>query len=129
MEDFHTLIVPTLSVRNGVAAIEFYKKAFGAAELMRITGDDGLVVAEMLVGNARFFIADESPGHGNFSPETLNGTSVRLALFIANPDAAAEQALTAGATEIYPVADQDYGYRLGCIKDPFGHVWEIGRKI
>jgi len=129
MEEFQTFIVPTLSVRNGAAAIDFYKKAFGADELMRIADDDGLVVAEMSIGSARFFLADESPEHGNFSPETIGGIGIKLALFIANPDAAAEWALAAGAIEIYPVADQDYGYRLGCIKDPFGHIWEIGRKI
>ncbi|MEP7319531.1 MAG: VOC family protein [Panacibacter sp.] len=129
MGDFQTSIVPTLSLRNGAAALEFYKKAFGAVELMCITGEDGSVVAELAVDGARFFIADESPEHGNFSPETLGGISIRIALFVSNPDAVAANAMAAGASEIYPVADQDYGYRLGCIKDPFGHVWEIGKKM
>ena len=129
MKDPQTSIVPTLSVRNGVAAIEFYKKAFGAVELMRVDSPDGLVVAELVIETARFFIADESPAHGNLSPETVKGVTARMGLFVANPDAVADKAVAAGATLLYPVADQDYGYRLGAVKDPFGHVWEIARKI
>ena len=122
-------IVPTLSVRNGTAAIDFYKKAFGATELMRIESPDGLVVAELTIGQAKFFIADESPEHGNLSPLTAGGVTVRMGLFVNNPDAMADSAIAAGALLLYPVADQHYGYRLGAIKDPFGHVWEIARKI
>ncbi len=118
-------IVPTLSVRNAAAAIEFYKKAFGAEELISNTSPDGEVVAELSIGGARFVVADEAPEYDNSSPETLGGTPVRLGLQVANPDAVAEKAISAGAREIYPVADQDYGYRLGRIADPFGHHWEI----
>ena len=128
-KDYQTAIVPTLSLRDGAAAIEFYKKAFGAEELMRVTAPDGLVVAEMSIEGARFFLADESPEQGNFSPETVGGVTIRIALFVSNPDAFADRAIAAGAKELYPVADQDYGYRLGCVIDPFGHVWEIGRKM
>ncbi|MCW3119507.1 MAG: hypothetical protein JWM28_3589 [Chitinophagaceae bacterium] len=127
--NYQTAIIPTLSLRNGAAAIEFYKQAFNAVELMRITDPGGSVVAEMSIEGARFFLADESPEHGNFSPESVGGVTVRIALFVANPDAVAERAVAAGATVVYPVADQDYGYRLGQISDPFGHQWEIGRKI
>jgi len=127
--DNQTSIVPTLSVRNGVSAIEFYKKAFGAVELMRVSSPDGEIVAEMSIENARFFIADESPKQGNLSPETAGGITVRIGLFVANPDAVADSAVKAGARLLYPVADQDYGYRLGAVIDPFGHQWEIGRKI
>ncbi len=119
------VIKPTLSVRNGAAAIEFYKKAFDAVELMRATAPDGDVVAELSIGGACFYVADESPAHGNFSPEGLGGISIRLGLLVDDPDAVAQQAIAAGATEIYPVADQDYGYRLGRIADPFGHHWEV----
>ena len=129
MKDFQTSIIPTLSVRNGAAAIEFYKKAFGAIEAMRIESPDGLVVAELLIENARFFIADESPEYGNLSPATASGITARMGLFVANPDAVADKAVVAGASLLYPVADQDYGYRLGAVKDPFGHVWEIARKL
>jgi PhnB protein len=129
MEDHKTVIIPTLSLRNGAAAVEFYKKAFGAVELMRITSPNGSIVAEMSIEDAHFFLADESPEHGNFSPQTVGGVTTRMALLVANPDAVADRAVAAGATVVYPVADQDYGYRLGQISDPFGHQWEIGRKI
>jgi PhnB protein len=129
MKAHQTAIIPTLSLRNGAAAIEFYKKAFGAVKLMCITSPDGSVVAEMSIEGARFFLADESPEHGNFSPQTVGGVTTRIALLVANPDAVADRAVAAGATVVYPVADQDYGYRLGQISDPFGHQWEIGRKI
>jgi PhnB protein len=118
-------IVPTLSVKNAVAAIDFYIKAFGAKELMRNTSPSGETVAELSIGEARFVVADEAPEHKNFSPETLGGTPVRIGLQVENPDAVAENAVKAGAREIYPVADQDYGYRLGHVVDPFGHHWEI----
>ena len=118
-------IVPTLSVKNAAAAIEYYKKAFDAQELMRNTSPDGDVVAELSIGDARFVVAEEAPEYKNFSPQSLGGTPVRIGLQVDNPDFVAEQALAAGAIEIYPVADQDYGYRLGHLVDPFGHHWEI----
>ena len=122
-------IVPTLSVKNASAAIEYYKAAFGAQELMRNTSPDGDVVAELAIGEARFVVADESPDHNNFGPESLGGTPVRIGLQVENPDAVAEEAVRAGAKEIYPVADQHYGYRLGHIVDPFGHHWEIFKSL
>ena len=122
-------IVQTLSVKNASAAIEYYKAAFGAQELMRNTSPDGDVVAELTIGEARFVVADESPDHNNFGPESLGGTPVRIGLQVENPDAVAEEAVKAGAKEIYPVADQHYGYRLGHIVDPFGHHWEIFKPL
>lgn len=119
------VLLPTLSVRNSAAAIEYYKKAFDAVELMRSTSPDGEVVAELSIGNARFYVADEAPAYDNFSPETLGGGTIRIGLQVQNPDAVAKQAISAGAREIYPVADQDCGFRLGRIVDPFGHHWEI----
>jgi len=127
--EFKAVIKPTLSVRNGAAAIEFYKKAFKAAVLMQVTSPDGDVVAELSIGSAAFYVADESPEYGNFSPESLGGSSVRLGLLVDDPDAVAKQAISAGAREIYPVADQKYGYRLGRIADPFGHHWELYRPL
>lgn len=129
MNQLQTSIVPTLSVSNGEALVEFYKKAFNAQELMRIEGADGLAVAELMVDGARFFIADASPEHGNLSPVSAGGVTARMALLVANPDEVAERAVAAGALLLYPVADQDYGYRLGAIKDPAGHIWEICRKL
>ena len=98
-------------------------------EAMRVESLDGLVVAELSIGDARFFIADESPEHGNCSPETVKAVTARMGLFVTDPDAIADKAVKAGATLLYPVADQHYGYRLGAVKDPFGHVWEIARKL
>ena len=124
-----TQIVPTLSVKTAPAAIDFYKKAFGAIELMRNTSPTGDVVAELAINEARFVVGEEAPEHKNFSPESLGGTPVRIGLQVQDPDAVAAAAVAAGATEIYPVADQDYGYRLGHIADPFGHHWEIFKPI
>ena len=128
-DDFKATFLPTLSVRNGAAAVEFYKKAFGAGVLFCLTDQDGGVVAELSIKGVRFIVADESPEHENFSPETLGGSTIRMGLIVPDPDAVAKQAIIAGAEEIYPVADQDYGYRLGRVKDPFGHHWEICRKL
>jgi PhnB protein len=128
-DDFQAAFLPTLSVRNGAAAVEFYKKAFSAAVSFFLTDLDGGVVAELSIQGVRFIVADESPAHENFSPETLGGSTIRMGLVVPDPDAVAKQAIAVGAEEIYPVADQDYGYRLGRIKDPFGHHWEICRKL
>src|SRR5437016_4533931 len=127
-KDQKTGIAPMLSVRNGVRAIEFYKAAFGAGELFRIDGQSGAVVARLSVGEAEFWVADESPAHSNFSPESLGGGSVRMVMIVNDPDAAFERAVTAGATVIWPVRNK-YGWRLGRIVDPFGHHWEIGRPL
>ena len=129
METCKTAFLPTLSVRNGAAAVEFYKKAFDAEVVMCLTDPAGAVVAELSVNGVRFLIADESPVHDNFSPETLGGTTIRMGLIVPDPDAVTKQAVATGATEIYPVADQDYGYRLGRVKDPFGHHWEICKRL
>ncbi|MBS1504007.1 MAG: VOC family protein [Bacteroidetes bacterium] len=127
--EFKAAFLPTLSIRNGAAAVEFYKKAFNAEVSFCLTDLDGGVVAELSIGGVRFIVADESPEHENFSPETLGGSTIRMGLVVKDPDGLSKQAVAAGATEIYPVADQDYGYRLGRIKDPFGHHWEICRKL
>jgi len=128
-DDFRAAFLPTLSVRNGAAAVEFYKKAFGADVLFCLTDPDGGVVAELSIKGVNFIVADEAPDYENFSPETLGGSTIRMGLVVTDPDAVAKQAIAAGAQEIYPVADQNYGYRLGRIKDPFGHHWEICRKL
>jgi len=124
-----TTVTPNLSVRNGARAVDFYKRAFGATELSRITSPDGALVAEMSIDGARFFVADESPEHKNFSPESLGGSSVRIDLFVVDPDALQRQAVAAGATEVFPVADQNFGYRMGRVMDPFGHHWLIGKPL
>jgi len=121
-------IAPMLSVRNGKRAIEFYKAAFGAGELFRIESETGEVVARLSVGKAEFWLADESPEHFNFSPESLGGGTVRMVMTVEDPDAAFARAVAAGATVVSPVANQ-YGWRVGRIADPFGHHWEIGKPL
>lgn len=120
-----TSIAPMLSVRNGVKALEFYKAAFGAEELFKIE-NGGSVVATLSVDGAEFWVADESPGDLNFSPETLGGGTVRMVMVVSDPDAAFDRAVTAGAKVVVPMKN-DYGWRLGRLVDPYGHHWEIGR--
>lgn len=122
-------IAPMLSVRHGAKAIEFYKAAFGARELFRVGDESGAVVAQLAVGESGFWLADESPEHLNFSPESLGGGSVRMVMIVNDPDTAFERAVSAGATVVWAVADQPYGWRVGRIVDPFGHHWEIGTPL
>ena|SRR5579872_4668452 len=121
-------IAPMLSVRRGAQAIEFYKTAFGARELFRVDAPDGAVVAHLAVEHATFWVADESPEHANFSPETFGGGTVRMIMTVDDPDAAFEQAVAAGSTAVWPVKNA-YGWRLGRICDPYGHHWEIGKPL
>jgi PhnB protein len=124
-----TAIAPMLSVRRGASAIDFYKQAFGAQELLRLDGEKGDVVARLSVNGAEFWVADESPKHSNFSPESLGGSTVRLILVVENPDATFEKAVAAGASVVSSVTDQPYGWRVGRVADPFGHHWEIGKPL
>jgi PhnB protein len=120
---FQTSVTATLSVRRWAQAIDFYKAAFGAVELYRV---DGGGVAQLSVCGAEFWIAEESPPHLNFSPESLGGCSARMLLIVDDPAAVCAQAVSAGATQIAAVTDA-HGWRLGRIVDPFGHHWEIGK--
>ena len=123
-----TSIAPMLSVRNGGRAVEFYKSAFAALEVFRVEAPDGAVVCRLSVEGAEFWVADESPEHANYSPETLGGGTVRMILTVADPDAVFARAVATGAREIVAVKE-DYGWRLGRVVDPFGHHWEIGRPL
>ena len=125
---FSCSIAPWLSVRNSARAVDFYKSAFGATEVFRLEGPDGGVVARLSVDRAEFWLSDESPEHGNFSPESLGGGTVRIILTVADPDAVFRRARSAGATEVHPVAEE-HGWRVGRVVDPFGHHWEIGRQV
>jgi PhnB protein len=122
-------ISPMLSVRHGAKAVEFYKLAFGARELFRLDGENGDVVAQLAVGEAEFWLADESPENKNFSPESLGGATARMVMVVDDPDSVFARALKAGATQVWPVADQEYGWRVGRLVDPFGHHWEIGKPL
>ncbi|HZB96337.1 MAG TPA: VOC family protein [Herpetosiphonaceae bacterium] len=121
-------IAPMLPVRNGARAVEFYKAAFGASEVYRVEDPAGAVVARLWVDGAEFWVSDESPEHGNFSPESLGGGSVRMILTVPDPDAMFAQACAAGAGEVSAM-EEAYGWRVGRVVDPFGHRWEIGRPL
>ena len=124
-----TALSPMLSVRRGARAVDFYQAAFGATVLFRLDGDDGGVVAQLSLGKSTFWVADESPEHKNFSPETLGGATTRMVLVVEDPDAVFAQAMAAGATVVWPVEEQPYGWRVGRVVDPFGHHWEIGKPL
>ena len=124
-----SMVTPFLTVRNAAKAIEFYARAFGATERSRLTTPTGQIVAELALDGQPFGVVDENPGASNLSPEALGGTSVRISLIVDDPDAVAARAIAAGATELFPVADQPYGMRQGRVIDPFGHHWLIGRPL
>ena len=105
--------------------MDFYKTAFGADELYRVPGGG---VGQLSVEGAAFWVAEESPEHRNFSPETLGGCSVRMLLIADDPAAVCARAVAAGAKQIAPVSDA-HCWRLGRIVDPFGHHWEIGQPL
>lgn len=121
-------MAPMLSVRRGSQAVEFYKAAFGA-EVLFLLDNEGSVVAELAVCESRFWVADESPEHLNFSPETLGGGTTRMMLVVENPDASFERAVGAGAKVEQSVENHSYGWRVGRVVDPFGHHWEIGKPL
>lgn len=123
-------VVAELAVRRGREAVEFYRAAFGAVEVYRTGGTDEheAVVSELHVGDSTFWVHDESPQNGSFSPESLGGTTVRLLLVVEDPDAAFARALAAGATEVRSLVEE-HRWLLGCVEDPFGHRWEIGRPL
>jgi PhnB protein len=125
VERIKTVVTATLSVRNWDRAIDFYKSAFGAIELYRVPGGG---VGQMSVDGAEFWVAEESPEHQNFSPQSLGGCSVRMLLVVEDPAALCQKAVQAGAKIIVPVSDA-HCWRLGRIVDPFGHHWEIGKPL
>src|SRR5256885_9447650 len=119
-------VAPMLSVRQGARAVEFYKAAFGAVEVYRVEAPDGAVVSRLAVDGAEFWVADESPEHHNFSPESLGGGSVRMVLTVPDPDAMFAKALAAGAPEGPALPGPDWGApgrRVG----PFRRHRGIGR--
>ncbi len=124
--EFRAALTPYLSIRGAAAAIEFYKKAFGATELMRLMQPDGrLGHAQLDIGGAQIMLADEFPEYGFRGPESMGGSPVRLHLDVPDVDAFARQATAAGAKIVRPIADQFYGDRSGQLIDPFGYTWTI----
>src|SRR5580704_12990408 len=114
-------ITPYLHVRGAVAAIDYYKKVFGAKELMRIPGPDGKIMhAEIKIGDPIVMLADENPRNGVMSPQTIGGYSAGMLAYVENVDAVIKMAVESGAKALHPIKDQFYGDRSGSILDPFG---------
>lgn len=127
-------IAPMLAVSSGLAAIEYYRAAFGAKLLWQL--GEGEVVAGLEIGGAKFFLAQESPNYGTRGPASAGFTTVRIELFVDDPIMVQEQALAAGATEHSPVKEDHYQMQgpepirriaQGAVTDPFGHIWLIGK--
>lgn len=122
---FHT-VTPSLIVRNAAEAIEFYKKALGAEEIMRMAGPDGKIGhAELKIGDSIIFLTDENPSMGCKSPQTLGGAAGNLYLYVEDVDTAFQRAIDAGGKVTMPVTDMFWGDRFGNFTDPYGHTWGL----
>ena len=124
-----TSIAPLLTVSDAEAAADFYERAFRATEVARHDAGEQRIVVEMEIDGAPFVIVDENPAAFNLSPQSLNGTSVRISLLVDDPDAVFERALNSGGKELFPMADQPYGLRQGRVEDPFGHHWMVSKPL
>lgn len=128
-DGYHT-VTPYLIINGAAQALEFYKRAFGAAETVRMPDPKGRIAhAEIKIGDSMIMLADEHPEMGHRGPRTLGGTSVSILLYVPDVDTVFDRAIKAGAKSQRPVADQFYGDRMGTLEDPFGHVWTIGTHI
>jgi PhnB protein len=128
--DGYSSVTPYLVVNGAAQALDYYKKAFGANELMRFDGPDGKIMhAEMQIGNARVMLADESPEMGHKSPQSLGGSGTGLMLYVDQVDKTFERAIAGGAKVMKPVENQFYGDRSGSLTDPFGHVWTVATHV
>ncbi len=128
-EGYHS-VTPYLVMKNAAAAIEFYKKAFGAVELLRMAAPGGKIGhAEIKIGDSPVMLADEYPDMGFKGPESLGGTPVSLMIYVDDVDKIYPQAISAGGKEVRPLQNQFYGDRSGTLTDPFGHVWTISTHV
>jgi PhnB protein len=128
-DGFHT-VTPYLHVDGAAAAIEFYRKAFGATEIYRLPGLHGKIAhAEIQLGSSRLMLADESEQMNAFGPKHYGGASTTFMVYVEDVDAVFQQAVDAGATATRPIADQFYGDRTGGVMDPFGHHWYLATHI
>lgn len=124
-EGYHSL-TPYLTVRGAAAAMDFYTRAFGAQETLRLTGPNGTIAhAEMKIGDSRIMLGEETAAWEAFAPHHFNGTPVTICLYIADVDAQFRQAVDAGATVKRPLTDQFYGDRTAHLIDPYGHSWHL----
>ena len=121
---------PELKVKVVAPALDFYKKAFGVEELNRYSNDDGSIhIVELMLGGAEFYVHEQMPGSSGVSPEQVQGTTVELVVYAADPDALVDRAVAAGARLLNPMTDHFYGLRQGTVQDPFGHMWTFQRRI
>jgi PhnB protein len=128
-DGYHT-ITPYLVIKGAAAAIDFYKQAFSATELLRMPQDDGRIGhAELKIGDSVIMLADEYPEMQTVGPRTLGNTSVGLLVYVADANASFEKAVSLGARVLKPLADQFYGDRNGTVEDPFGHKWTIATHV
>jgi PhnB protein len=128
--DGYHAVTAYLIVSEGAKAIDFYKRAFGASESMRMSGPEGKVGhAEIRIGDSAIMLADEHPDMGYRSPLSLGGTPVSLLLYVEDVDRRFRQALDAGAKVLRPIENQFYGDRSGTLQDPFGHIWTLATRV
>jgi len=128
-DGYHSL-TPYLYIKGAAKAIEFYKKAFGATELFRMDGPGGQVGhAEIKIGDSALMLADENPGMGALSPQTVGGCPMSILIYVEDVDAVFKQAVAAGATVKDEVTDKFYGDRMGGVTDPFGFTWYLGTHV
>ena len=128
-EGYHS-ITPYLFVRSAASAIDFYKNAFGATEIVRMVGSNGKIMhAELRIGDSIVMLADENPQTGVMSPQTVGGFSSGLHIYVENVDAIIQKAIESGAKLLRPIKDQFYGDRSGSLLDPFGHMWSVATHV
>jgi PhnB protein len=124
-DGYHS-VTPYLIINGAADALEYYKKAFGATELMRMPAPEGKIGhAEIKIGDSPIMLADEFPEMGYKSPQSLGGSPVSIMIYVDDVDTVFKQAVAAGGKEQRPVKDQFYGDRSGTLEDPFGHVWHV----
>ena len=123
-------ITPSIVVHDGAKALEFYRKAFGAEEKMRMPGPDGNIMhAEFRIGDSVIMLSDEMPDMGAKSPKSYGGTPVKFYVYVEDVDASWKRALDAGANQVMPLQDMFWGDRMGCVEDPFGHAWNLAQHV
>jgi PhnB protein len=128
-QGYHT-VTPNLIVQDAAAALDFYRRAFGADETVRMPGPGGKIMhAEFRIGNSVMMLAEEMPDMGSKSPRTLGGSPVSFYVYISDVDAAWKRATDAGAKEVMPVSDMFWGDRTGWLEDPFGHQWALAQHV
>jgi len=128
-DGYHS-VTPYLYVRGAVAAIDYYKKVFGATAILHIPGPEGKIMhAEIKIGDSIVMLADENPHNGVMSPQTIGGYSAGMLVYVENVDAVVQKAVESGAKALHPIKNQFYGDRSGSVLDPFGHMWTIATHV